>query len=82
MSLLMEEGLKYLKELTYYYAGKSALKCFVRFKSPLIIYNDIKNGRVFCRKKTKFNMNLGLNEILKGNSNYKSEDQISAIKNI
>ena len=30
--------------LTYYYTSKSALKYFVRFKGPLIIYNDVKNG--------------------------------------
>ena len=32
--------------LTYHYKGKSAPKCFIRFKGPLILYNDIKNGRI------------------------------------
>ena len=27
-----------------YYTGKSVPKYFVRFKGPLIMYNDIKNG--------------------------------------
>ena len=31
---------------TYYYTSKRASKYFVRFKSPLIICNDIKNGRI------------------------------------
>ena len=48
------------------------------------IYNDIKNGRVSLQKEEKIQgeFRLELNEILKGNLNYKSEDQISAIKNI
>ena len=27
--------------LTYHYKRKSAPKCFIRFKDPLVIYNDI-----------------------------------------
>ena len=70
--------------LTYFYTGKSAPKYFVRFKVPLIIYNDIKNGRVSLQKEEKFqeDFQLELNEILKENPNYKSKDQVSAIKNI
>ena len=34
----------YFNNLTYYYTGQGAPKYFVRFKGPLIIYNDIKNG--------------------------------------
>ena len=30
--------------LSYYYTSKSAPKFFARFKSLLVIYNDIKNG--------------------------------------
>ena len=70
--------------LTYFYTGKIAPKCFVRFKVPLIIYNDIKNGRVSLQKEEKIqeDFQLELNEILKENPNYKSKDQVSTIKNI
>ena len=59
-------------------------KYFIHFKSPLIIYNDIKNGRLSLQKeeKNQEQFKLELNEILKVNPNYKSEDQTSAIKNI
>ena len=39
--------------LTYYYTSKSAPKYFVYFKGPLIIYNDLKNGRISLQKKNK-----------------------------
>ena len=50
----------------------------------MIIYNDIKNGQISLQKeeKTQEEFQLELNEILKENPNYKSEDQISATKNI
>ena len=43
-----------------------------------------KNGRISLEKeqKIKEEFQLDLNEILKRNLDYKSEDQISAIKNI
>ena len=66
--------------LNYYYADKSAPNYIARFKGSLIIYHDIKNGRVRLQKKEKFR--LELNERLNGNPNNKSENQISVIKNI
>ena len=44
----------------------------------------IKKGRISLQKEEKIQevSRLELNEILKGNPNYKSEDQISTIKNI
>ena len=59
MSLLMKGGLKKNKlseevdfnNLTYYYTIKSAPKYFVHLKGPLIIYNDVKNGRISLQKK-------------------------------
>ena len=58
--------------LNYYY--KRAPKYFIRFKSPLIIYNDIRNGRTTLQKEEKVQeeFQLELNEILKGNPDYKS----------
>ena len=37
----LSEGIDF-NNLTYYYTSKSAPKYFVRFKDPLIIYNDKK----------------------------------------
>ena len=70
--------------LTYLYKGKSAPKSFIRFKDPLVIYNDIKNARINLQKEEKIQdeSQSELNEILNGNPNYKSEDQISTIKKI
>ena len=70
--------------LTYLYKGKSAPKSFIRFKDPLVIYNDIKNARINLQKEEKIQdeSQSELNEILNGNPNYKSEDQISAINKI
>ena len=69
--------------LTYHYKGKSAPKSFIRFKDPLVIYNDIKNAQINLQKeKIQDDFQSELNEILNGNPNYKSEDQISAIKKI
>ena len=44
----------------------------------------IKKGRISLQKEEKIQevSRLELNEILKGNPNYKSEDQISTTKNI
>ena len=41
----LSEGIDF-NNLTYYYTSKSAPKFFVRFKGPLITYNDMKNGRI------------------------------------
>ena len=79
----LSEGIDF-SNLTYYYTSKSAPKSFVRFKGPLIIYNDIKNGRINLQKETKNQEELRseLNETLKGNLNYKSKDQINMIKSL
>ena len=37
--------------LTYHYTSKNASKHFVRFKGPLIVYNNIKNGRISLKKR-------------------------------
>ena len=70
--------------LTHYYTGKSAPKYFACFKGPLIIYNYRKNGRISLQKEENVQEEFWskLNEILKRNPNYKTKDQISAIKNI
>ena len=48
------------------------------------MYNDIENGRISLQKKEKIQEEFQskLNEILKGNLNCRSEDQISIINNI
>ena len=40
--------------LTYHYTGKSAPKYFIHFKGPLIIHNNIKNGRISLQKEEKY----------------------------
>ena len=77
----LSEGIDF-NNLTYYYKSKCAPKYFVCFKGPLIIYNDVKNGWIILQKEEKIQEELRseLNEILKGNLNYKSNDQISTIK--
>ena len=63
---------------------KKGSKVFACFKGPINIYNDIKNGQIILQKEDKLQGELRsvLNEILKGNPNYKSKDQISRIKDI
>ena len=70
--------------LTYCYTDKSVPKYFAYFKGTWIIYNDIKNGRIGLQKaeKVQEEFQSKLNELLKGNPNSQSKDQISAIKNI
>ena len=70
--------------LTYYYTSKNAPKYFFRFKGPLIVYNDIKNGRISLQKEEKIQEEFRseVNEILKGNPHYKSDIRESTIKNI
>ena len=48
------------------------------------MYNDIKNDRISLQKEEKIQDKFWseLNKILKGNPNYKSEDQISIMNNI
>ena len=48
------------------------------------MYNDIKNGRVSLQKEEKIQeeFRLELKEILKGNPNQKSENQINTINDI
>ena len=48
------------------------------------MYNDIKNGRISLQKEEKIQDKFWseLNKILKGNPNYKSEDQVSIMNNI
>ena len=67
------EGIDF-NSLTDPYKGKRAPKYFVRLKKcPLIIYNYIKNGRISLLKEGKLQeeIQLELNQILKGNLDYK-----------
>ena len=68
----LKEGIDF-NNLTDYYTRKSALKYLVRFKGSLIINNDIKNGRIVLEKEEKIQKEFWseLNEVLKGNLNYK-----------
>ena len=63
---------------------KKGSKVFACFKGPVNIYNGIKNGQIILQKEDKIQGELRsvLNEILKGNPNYKSKDQIRRIKDI
>ena len=57
---------------------------FIDFKGPLHIYNNMKNGNTSITKKEEdekqFKSHLGA--IATGNTNYRSKDQLDAIKNI
>ena len=79
----LSEGIDF-NNLIYHYTGKSPPKFFVCFKGPLIVYNDIKNGRTSLQEEEKIEEEFQseLNEILKGNLNHKSDIQNNAIKNI
>ena len=48
------------------------------------MYSDIKSGRISLQEdeKIKEEFRSQLNEILKGNPNYKSKEEINTIKNI
>ena len=72
--LKLSEGIGFNNSI-YYYASKSAQKYFVRFKGPLVIYNDINDGWISLQKEEKIQEEFwsGLNEILKWNPNYKSK---------
>ena len=48
----LSEGIDF-NNLTYHYKVKSAPKYFIRFKCPLIIYNNINNGRTSLQKEEK-----------------------------
>ena len=71
-----------LNNLTYRYKDKSAPNYFIHFKGLLIIYNDITNGQKSLQKEEKIQevFKLELSEILKGDPDYKLEDQINATK--
>ena len=57
---------------------------FIDFKGPMHIYNNMKNGNTWIAKKEEdekqFKSHLGA--ITTGNPNYRSKDQLDAIKNI
>ena len=71
-----------LNNLTHRYKDKGAPNSFIHFKGLLIIYNDITNGQISLQKEEKIQevFKLELNEILKGDLDYKLEDQINATK--
>ena len=71
-----------LNNLTHRYKDKGAPNSFIHFKGLLIIYNDITNGQKSLQKEEKIQevFKLELSEILKGDPDYKLEDQINATK--
>ena len=48
----LSEGIDF-NNLTYHYKVRSDPKYSIRFKGPLIIYNDINNGRTSLQKEEK-----------------------------
>ena len=48
----LNEGIDF-NNLNHYHTSKNDSKHFVLFKVPLIIYNNIKNGRLSLRKEEK-----------------------------
>ena len=70
--------------LTYYFTDLNLAPInFIKFKGPMHIYNDIKNGNTPIEKieEDQKQFKLELNEIRK-NPKKKSADQIKTIKNI
>ena len=71
--------------LVYYFTTPGlALIKFIRFKVPIHIYNDIKNGNAALEtiEENQKQFKLNLREITKGNPKYRKKDQLSTIKNI
>ena len=68
--------------LDYHYKDKNTPKYVIHCKGPLIIYNYVKNCWISLEKEKIIpkGFQLELNEKLKVNRNYKSQDQLSPIK--
>ena len=54
---ILSEGIDF-NNLAYHYKDKSAPKYVIHCKGPLVIYNDIKNGRISLQEEEKFHKNL------------------------
>ena len=70
--------------MVYYVRGSNIAPInFIRFKGPLHIFNEAKNGNTSSKKVEKdqkmFTSSLG--EITSGDPKYKSDSQSNAIKN-
>ena len=74
----------YNKLIYYFKTPGISLINFIKFRDPLHIYNEKKNGdktiQAAEEEKIKFKTELG--EITSGNPKHKSEDQSDSIKNI
>ena len=74
-----------LNILTYYFTtlGLASINA-ARFKDPVGIYNNIKNGNISIEKAAddQKQFKSDLNEITRGNPRYKKEYQLNTIANI
>ena len=71
--------------LTYYFTRLNNNPTdFIRFKDPVCIYDDIKNGNISTEKKEEDQNQFksDLNQISIGNPKYKKEYQLNAVTNI
>ena len=71
-------------KLVYYFKAPNIAPInFIRFRGPLQIFNELKNGNTLKKlKKTKKKFKSNLGEIISGDQKYKSDWQSNAIKNI
>ena len=71
--------------ITNHFKGSNTASIiFIDFKSPIHIYNEVKNGNISIEQleEDKAQFKLKINEITTGNRKHKSKDQLDTIKNI
>ena len=69
----------------YYFKGPNIAPInFIRFRGPLQIFNELKNGNTSSKKvkEDQKNVKSNLGEVTSGDPKYKSDSQSNAIKNI
>ena len=74
----------YNKLIYYFKTPGISLINFIKFRDPLHIYNEKKNGdkTIQAAEEEKIEFKTEIGEITSGNPKHKSEDQSDAIKNI
>ena len=72
------------RNLVYYFKSKSAPIKFIRFKTPLSLYRNIKDSHITLEKveKDQKEFKSDVNELVRGNISLKSSDQLNTIKYI
>ena len=81
--LKMRDKIDYSK-LIYDFKGLTLPIDFAKFKGPIYIYDNIKDGKATLQQveKQQKDFKNELNEIKSGNSKYQSDGQLYVIKNV